>query len=124
MASSCPFCHPDRPLLFEEDDGAFALYDAHPVSEGHVLVLPERHVKSIFDLKWVEQEACAYMVGDVKEFLEKEYGAVAFNIGFNDGEAAGQTILHAHIHVIPRYEGDVEDPRGGLRHLMPGKGYY
>lgn len=107
-----------------EERDVFAIYDAYPVAKGHTLVIPERHVKSIFDLNWTEQEACAYMIGDVKEFLEKEYGAIGFNIGFNDGEAAGQTIMHAHVHVIPRYEGDVEDPRGGLRHLMPGRGFY
>ena len=106
-----------------EEQDVYAIFDAYPVARGHTLVIPERHVESIFDLVWKEQEACAYLIGDVKEYLQKEYGAQGFNIGFNDGETAGQTIMHAHIHVIPRYEGDVEDSRGGLRHLMPGKGH-
>ncbi|MFB6258543.1 MAG: HIT family protein [Flavobacteriales bacterium] len=119
----CPFCSPDRTVLFEEPD-AYALFDAYPLSQGHILVIPERHVSSIFDLKWKEQEACALLVGDVKDYLRDHYAPDGFNIGFNDGEAAGQTIKHAHIHVIPRYEGDVGDPEGGLRRLIPGQGPY
>lgn len=122
-SSTCPFCSTDRQLIFEEPD-AYVIFDAFPVSRGHALVIPNRHVASIFDLYWKEQEACALLVGDVKGYLLDHYAADGFNIGFNDGEAAGQTIMHAHIHVIPRYEGDLEDPRGGIRHLMPGKGYY
>ncbi len=125
MTGPCPFCKPDpdRRILFEEPD-AFALFDAYPVSKGHVLIVPDRHASSIFDLDWKEQEACALLIGDVKDHLLDHYAPDGFNIGFNDGEAAGQTVMHAHIHVIPRYEGDVEDPEGGLRQLMPGMGKY
>lgn len=120
-STPCPFCNPDRTLLFEEND-AFAIYDAYPISKGHSLVIPHRHVKSVFDLMRREQEACAHIIGDLKRFLEEEFHPDGFNVGINDGEVAGQTVMHAHIHVIPRYEGDVESPDGGVRHLMPGEG--
>jgi diadenosine tetraphosphate (Ap4A) HIT family hydrolase len=122
-SAPCPFCAPDRSILFEEPS-AYALFDAYPVSEGHALVIPERHVASIFDLNWNEQEACALLIGDVKDYLQDHYAPDGFNIGFNDGKAAGQTVMHAHVHISPRYEGDVESPEGGLRHLIPGKARY
>ncbi|MFB6257980.1 MAG: HIT family protein [Flavobacteriales bacterium] len=123
MSEPCPFCSPDREILLEEPD-AYAIFDGYPVSKGHALVIPNRHVASIFDLTWKEQEACALLVGDVKDYLLDHYAPDGFNIGFNDGKAAGQTVFHSHIHVIPRYQGDLEDPEGGLRQLMPGKGSY
>jgi diadenosine tetraphosphate (Ap4A) HIT family hydrolase len=103
---------------------AFALYDAFPVSPGHSLVVPIRHVCTIFDLDAVEYSACFELVREVRDLLEARYQTKHFNLGVNCGRVAGQTIPHAHIHLIPRYVGDVPDPRGGVRHVIPGKGVY
>ena len=107
-----------------ENENAFAIYDGFPVSKGHVLVIPKRVVAEIFDLNDEEYSSCFNLVKDVKKILEEEFKPDGFNIGINNGEKAGQTIFHAHIHVIPRYSGDVENPRGGIRHVIPGKGDY
>ena len=107
-----------------ENENAFAIYDGFPVSKGHVLVIPKRVVAEIFDLNDEEYSSCFNLVKDVKKILEEEFKPDGFNIGINNGEKAGQTIFHAHIHVIPRYNGDVENPRGGIRHVIPGKGDY
>ena len=107
-----------------ENENAFAIYDAFPVSKGHVLVIPKRVVAEIFDLNDEEYSSCFNLVKDVKKILEEKFKPDGFNIGINNGEKAGQTIFHAHIHVIPRYSGDVDNPRGGIRHVIPGKGDY
>ena len=107
-----------------ENENAFAIYDRFPVSKGHVLVIPKRVVAEIFDLNDEEYSSCFNLVKDVKKILEEEFKPDGFNIGINNGEKAGQTIFHAHIHVIPRYSGDVDNPRGGIRHVIPGKGDY
>ena len=107
-----------------ENENAFAIYDGFPVSKGHVLVIPKRVVAEIFDLNDKEYSSCFNLVKDVKKILEEEFKPDGFNIGINNGEKAGQTIFHAHIHVIPRYSGDVDNPRGGIRHVIPGKGDY
>ena len=107
-----------------DNKNAFAIYDGFPVSKGHVLVIPKRVVAEIFDLNDEEYSSCFNLVKDVKKILEEEFKPDGFNIGINNGEKAGQTIFHAHIHVIPRYSGDVDNPRGGIRHVIPGKGDY
>ena len=107
-----------------ENENAFAIYDGFPVSKGHVLVIPKRVVAEIFDLNDEEYSSCFNLVKDVKKILEEEFKPDGFNIGINNGEKAGQTIFHAHVHVIPRYSGDVDNPRGGIRHVIPGKGDY
>ena len=118
----------DSPFLNKkkiiENENAFAIYDGFPVSKGHVLVIPKRVVAEIFDLNDEEYSSCFNLVKDVKKILEEEFKPDGFNIGINNGEKAGQTIFHAHIHVIPRYSGDVDNPRGGIRHVIPGKGDY
>ena len=118
----------ESPFLYKEkiaeNENAFAIYDAFPVSKGHVLVIPKRVVAEIFDLNDEEYSSCFNLVKDVKKILEEEFKPDGFNIGINNGEKAGQTIFHAHIHVIPRYSGDVDNPRGGIRHVIPGKGDY
>lgn len=101
-----------------------AFRDQFPVSESHTLVIPRQHVTSIFDLHDNELEDLWKTVGQVREQLKNEFGAEAFNIGVNDGGAAGQTVEHAHVHVIPRYPGDVPDPRGGVRWVIPSKADY
>ena len=103
---------------------AVALLDGFPVSPGHTLVVPRRHQGSLFDLPPEEQEDIWALVGLVRERLRFEHQVDGFNVGLNDGPAAGQTVLHAHVHVIPRYEGDLPDPRGGVRWVIPEKADY
>ncbi|MEY3012504.1 MAG: hypothetical protein RIT45_1239, partial [Pseudomonadota bacterium] len=103
---------------------AFAIRDGFPVSPGHTLVIPFREVATWFDASREEQLAILELIDVVKSQLDAEYAPAAYNVGFNAGAAAGQTVMHLHVHVIPRFEGDVPDPRGGVRHVMPGKGNY
>jgi len=119
----CPFCNIDREFILDSDL-CFAVYDRFPVSEGHILVIPKRHVKDYFNLNKEEIDRIWGMVTQVKDLIDSKNNPQGYNIGFNVGESAGQTIKHVHIHVIPRYKGDMEDPTGGVRHVIPGKGKY
>ena len=122
---NCPFCSlsPDRVLM--ENELAYAVNDQYPVTEGHALVIPKRHTENYFSLTKDELLACDELIRDVRGLVERTDSMVeGFNIGMNAGAAAGQTVFHCHIHVIPRRVGDVDDPRGGIRHLIPGKGNY
>jgi len=102
-----------------------AFKDSYPVTEGHVLVSPLRHTPSFFDLGASEQKACFMLLENLKETtMKKDPRVTGFNIGVNDGRDAGQTIMHCHIHLIPRRKGDVADPRGGIRHTIPSGGFY
>ena len=121
--SYCPFCNIDREVL-ASSDLCLAFYDKYPVNRGHVLVIPRRHVGDYFELLEAEIEDAWRLVREVKSLLESEFHPAGFNVGFNVGFAAGQTVDHVHIHIIPRYEGDMEDPTGGVRHVIPGKGKY
>lgn len=123
--SSCPFCKLNsRVKLVTESATAFAILDGFPVSNGHTLVIPKKHISNYFELSFKEQSACWIVVNRVKKILQKLYNPDGFNIGININKDAGQTISHVHIHVIPRYKGDVENPRGGIRHVISGKGFY
>lgn len=102
----------------------FAVRDANPVSPGHSLVIPVREIATWFDATPEEWEAALRVVATVKEELDVALAPDGYNVGFNAGEAAGQTVFHAHIHVIPRFEGDVENPVGGVRHAVVGRGHY
>jgi diadenosine tetraphosphate (Ap4A) HIT family hydrolase len=121
---ACPFCHLPQERVFLETATTLALLDAYPVTEGHALVVPRRHVASIFELPPDELAALWTQVANVRKLLAKKYNPDAFNIGVNDGPAAGQTVPHAHIHVIPRRTGDAADPRGGIRWIIPGRAKY
>lgn len=112
-----------RDILFESAS-AFSFFDKFPVNKGHTLVIPKRFVSNYFELSVKEQIACWLMVNKVKQELSKRYNPAGFNVGINVNEAAGQTIFHCHIHVIPRYENDVENPRGGVRGVIPKKMNY
>ncbi len=112
----------DRVIL--ETANCLAFYDAYPVSRGHALVVPRRLVPSIFELAALMQAELWDTVRRVREVLDKRFSPDGFNVGVNDGRAAGQTVEHAHIHVIPRYRGDVPDPRGGVRWVIPEKAKY
>jgi diadenosine tetraphosphate (Ap4A) HIT family hydrolase len=106
------------------NDYAIAFRDAHPVSPGHTLVIPVRHVASFFDTTPEERAAILSQLDAAKRQLEVECGPAGYNIGINDGAAAGQTVGHLHIHLIPRYTGDRPDPRGGVRWVIPEKAHY
>ena len=126
MASQeCAFCHlPNDRILFE-NNLAITFRDGFPVVEGHLLVIPKRHIESWFELKSDERESCHELILNGKKAIKNDDSSVSgFNLGVNDGLSAGQTIFHAHLHLIPRRHGDVENPRGGVRHVIPGKGYY
>ena len=114
---------PDAELVSELVT-VYSIYDKFPVTEGHALVIPKRKSDNFFEMTDKERTACQIMVERVKTILEKKYQPDGFNIGFNMNEAGGQTVFHTHIHVIPRYKGDVENPRGGIRNVIPGKGDY
>lgn len=120
----CPFCQlrDDQCVVVTPHIRAFR--DQFPVSKGHTLIIPQRHVASIFDLHDDELQSIWSAVAQVRQQLQQEFKPDAFNIGVNDGAAAGQTVLHAHVHVIPRYAGDVPDPRGGVRWIIPSKADY
>ena len=122
--TTCPFCGIATKRIVIENAAAIALHDAFPVAEGHTLVVPRRHVSSIYEVSDSEQTQLWQLVAQVRTSLVEEFSPVGFNIGINDGEAAGQTVPHAHIHIIPRYEGDVPDPRGGIRWIIPEKAVY
>ncbi len=114
--TDCPFCNPDNILL--ENDLAFAKYDQYPVSPGHVLVMPKRHTASWFDLTAEEQTAMFVLANQAKKLLDERYAPAGYNLGINCGEAAGQTIMHVHLQIIPRYFGDGPNPRGGIRSVI------
>jgi diadenosine tetraphosphate (Ap4A) HIT family hydrolase len=103
---------------------AFAIRDGFPVSPGHTLIVPRRLVATWFEATREEQAAMLDLVDMVKAQLDAELQPDGYNIGINAGSAAGQTVMHLHMHLIPRFHGDVPDPRGGIRHVMPGKGNY
>lgn len=120
----CPFCHLEPSRILLENAFAAAFPDAFPVAEGHTLVVPKRHVASLFELSDEEQATLWRLVTLVRAKLMDELKPDGFNIGVNDGLAAGQTVMHAHVHVIPRRTGDVADPRGGMRWIIPSKAKY
>ena len=102
----------------------FVLRDAYPISQGHALVVPKQHTPSLFDLPFDTQAVLWQLVSEARRRINEELRPDGFNVGVNDGEAAGQTVMHAHIHVIPRWKDDVADPRGGIRWVIPEKARY
>ena len=122
--SACPFCHLPPERILRETATTLAFFDGYPVTEGHALVIPKWHVTSIFELSPEELTALWAEVATIRKLLADKYRPDAFNIGVNDGAAAGQTVRHAHIHVIPRRNGDAVDPRGGVRWIIPDKAKY
>jgi diadenosine tetraphosphate (Ap4A) HIT family hydrolase len=120
----CPFCQLEAPRIVADNALAIAMRDGFPVNPGHTLVVPRRHVASWFDATAEERAALMALVDQVKAALDKEWSPAGYNIGINIGEAAGQTVMHLHVHVIPRFAGDVDDPRGGVRFVIPARGNY
>lgn len=120
----CPFCHLERNRIRLESEFALAFFDGFPVTQGHTLVIPKRHVTSLFELPAGEQAAVWALVAQVRGLLLAELRPDGFNVGVNDGSAAGQMVMHAHVHVFPRRHGDVADPKGGVRWVVPDKAAY
>lgn len=118
METACIFCEKLQNKNYVIENGlAFAFWDQYPVNEGHMLICPKRHIQSFFDLSLPELAAIYELMHEAKMFLKFSYCADGYNIGVNVGQYAGQTVNHAHVHLIPRYKGDVENPRGGVRNF-------
>ena len=125
MNNNCPFCKVESEReIIASSLLSVAFYDGFPVSPGHALIIPKRHVSSVFDLLKEERQDLLSLADSVKRILEERYHPDGYNIGINVGEAAGQSIFHVHMHLIPRYQGDVPSPRGGVRGDMPTKQNY
>ena len=123
--SECVFCNLDSEKeLISETATSVAFLDSFPVNPGHTLIVPKRHVADYFELSIHEQRALWLLVNRCKTLIQKRFNPDGFNVGINVGEAAGQSIFHVHIHLIPRYKGDVEKPRGGVRGVVPGRKDY
>jgi diadenosine tetraphosphate (Ap4A) HIT family hydrolase len=121
----CIFCEPEAQRILANTGLAYVLKDGFPVTDGHILVIPTRHIGSFFELYSPEQKACMRLLNEWQSYIKANDSSVkGFNIGVNVNEAAGQTIGHCHIHLIPRRYGDVSEPRGGIRNVIPGKGNY
>ena len=124
MTEVCPFCRPDPERVFLETDLVIGLWDKYPVNPGHALLVPTRHVADWFEATPAEQLALMSALPMAKEAVERDHNPQGYNIGINIGQAAGQTVFHLHMHLIPRYKGDQDDPRGGVRLMFPDKGRY
>jgi diadenosine tetraphosphate (Ap4A) HIT family hydrolase len=124
MITPCPFCSLNISRIIASNSHALAIYDGFPVSAGHTLIIPKRHIASFFEMTEEEQGAMLDLLAVIRQRLVAESNPDGFNIGINDGAAAGQTVMHLHIHLIPRYAGDQSDPRGGVRWIFPDKAAY
>ena len=121
----CLFCNAKESGITAENEFAYASYDTYPVSDLHCLIIPKRHVKDYFEMSDEELLACNDLITKIKnEILAKDKSVKAFNIGTNAGKISGQSIMHCHIHLIPRREGDVDNPQGGVRSVIPKKQHY
>lgn len=119
----CIFCEilKNQKYVVYENDLVFAILDEYPVSKGHVLIIPKRHVSDYFSLTLDEKKAMDEAITWLKERLDHMYHPDGYNLGMNNGEASGQTVMHAHMHLIPRYKGDTKDPKGGIRGVIHEK---
>ncbi len=121
-SDNCIFCNPYKNLtILAESATAYAMFDGYPKSKGHVLIIPKRHIANYFELPFKEQSACWLMANKVQEILSKKFSPDGFNVGMNVNKEAGQKMMHASIHVIPRYKGDTSGNKGGIRYVIPQK---
>ncbi|MBK6582084.1 MAG: HIT domain-containing protein [Gammaproteobacteria bacterium] len=120
----CVFCALPANRLVQSNATAIAIRDAYPVSPGHSLIIPKRHIGSFFEVSSVERADLMALLASMRALLNAELNPEAYNIGINDGPQAGQTVPHMHMHLIPRFVGDVADPRGGVRWILPAKAKY
>lgn len=119
MVRECPFCRQPETEVIGENELALAFFDKFPVNTGHVLIVPKRHFADLFEATREEMKAMMELLLDVKKLLQDQFNPDGYNVGVNVGAAAGQTVFHLHMHIIPRYHGDVKDPRGGIRKIKP-----
>ena len=124
MNKPCPFCTLPEERIIDSNEFGVVIRDGYPISEGHTLIIPKRHVGSFFETTQDEKLALLALLESAQKKLLKEFNPPSFNIGINDGKEAGQTVPHLHIHLIPRYESDLSDPRGGVRWIIPEKAKY
>lgn len=124
--NDCLFCKwkNQKEKIVLENKFAFAVYDEFAVSKGHTIFMTKRHVKDFFETTKEEKQAIFDLIDKMKEIIDKKYAPDGYNIGINCGAAAGQSVMHIHVHLIPRYNGDVENPRGGIRGVIPSKQSY
>ena len=120
----CSFCTLSSERIIDENSTAIAIRDGYPVSPGHTLLITKRHIGSFFDLTEAERSDILDLLNRAKLAVDHEFQPQAYNIGINDGPCAGQTVPHLHVHLIPRYAGDLPDPRGGVRWVLPEKAKY
>ena len=120
----CPFCEQPPERIVAANATGLVVRDAYPVSPGHTLIIPRRHMGSFFDLSAEERQDLLALLDEARSELQASHAPQGFNIGINDGPAAGQTVPHLHMHLIPRYQGDLPDPRGGVRWVIPEKAKY
>ena len=122
--NNCLFCKVKTKIVVE-NDSAYATFDSYPVSNYHCLIIPKRHIKNYFNLSELEILSCNKLIFIMKNKIKKKDNLIkGFNIGINSGKVAGQSIMHCHIHLIPRRKGDVENPQGGVRSVIPLKQHY
>ncbi|UZW13465.1 HIT family protein [Clostridium pasteurianum] len=114
---NCIFCEYSKNEYIAENELVFAIYDKFPVNKGHVLIIPKRHFESFFKATVEEVKAIYSLMNEVKTIIDKQLKPSGYNVGVNVGYDAGQTVMHLHVHLIPRYEGDVENPKGGIRNI-------
>jgi diadenosine tetraphosphate (Ap4A) HIT family hydrolase len=124
MDAQCPFCSPVPEEIVLQNPLCYARYDRYPVSKGHILIVPFRHVGDFFELTESERNAAFELVWQSRAKLDPDLHPDGYNVGVNVGQTAGQTVMHAHVHLIPRYPGDVPDPRGGVRFVIPHMAKY
>ena len=121
---NCPFCKIEEEKILCENKHAYAIFDKYPVNKGHILVITKNHIRDYFSASKEEKEAIFTLMEECKDMLDEKYNPKGYNIGLNCGKEAGQTIMHLHLHLIPRYEGDIDDPTGGVRGVIPEKRVY
>ena len=121
---SCQFCNINQDQIIKKNKFSFAIYDKYPVTKGHLLIISKEHIRDYFTASSKLKKAIFELTEECKTFLDKKYKPDGYNIGLNCGKEAGQTIMHLHLHLIPRYEGDIEDPTGGVRGVIPKKRVY
>ena len=120
----CIFCNLSKQRIFSENATALAVLDAYPVNPGHSLIIPKRHLLSYFELRPEEELDLTNLLKQTKLYLDELHNPDGYNVGFNDGVADGQTVMHMHMHLIPRYVGDILEPRGGIRWVLPERAKY
>lgn len=122
--NNCIFCEYEKLNIILKNNLCYAIFDKYPVNKGHMLIIPYRHIDSLFDATEEETEAIFSLLKEAKAYLDRKFKPDGYNVGVNIGKYAGQTIMHLHVHLIPRYKGDIDNPTGGIRGVIPSKMRY